>query len=307
MIEKQEDLHGGVKTEGSSSNDGIEGNCYKQNGKFGIGGMSGGEIKDGAKVAGTINEAPSSISAHTVNIENLNISGSPPVQQIPQLSSSSNNFVKEAQEKFKETLGVVVSQEHKYNGELVSVELQFSEDIETIKNNDVFVKLSIAFGEAEENFSYNSGLLSGIKEISVRFGIKYGKLYLNFIKGAMPLGRRKPLEKLGNWQVTTSGINEAPVWQFKAQEKPILEGSFHKEMLGNANLSDGICIVEATFKAGMIENDLVITCQNGLWNSQDSPAKKETKMRVFIKKFLAPKLEEYLSKVRVEYDSAVNS
>ena len=59
VTEKQEDLHGGIKTEGGSSNDGIEGNCYEQNGKFGIGGMSGGEIKDGAKVAGVINESAS--------------------------------------------------------------------------------------------------------------------------------------------------------------------------------------------------------------------------------------------------------
>ena len=35
----------------------VEGNYYKQSGNFGIGQMSGGEIKENAKVAGVINEA----------------------------------------------------------------------------------------------------------------------------------------------------------------------------------------------------------------------------------------------------------
>jgi hypothetical protein len=38
-------------------NETIEGNYYEQKGNFGIGHMSGGEIKDNAKVAGVINEA----------------------------------------------------------------------------------------------------------------------------------------------------------------------------------------------------------------------------------------------------------
>ncbi len=38
-------------------NEKIEGNYYEQSGSFGIGHMSGGEIRDNAKVAGTINEA----------------------------------------------------------------------------------------------------------------------------------------------------------------------------------------------------------------------------------------------------------
>ena len=38
-------------------NEEIKGNYYEQSGSFGIGHMSGGEIQDGAKVAGVINEA----------------------------------------------------------------------------------------------------------------------------------------------------------------------------------------------------------------------------------------------------------
>ncbi|MEM6614363.1 MAG: hypothetical protein AAF652_19360 [Cyanobacteria bacterium P01_C01_bin.72] len=38
-------------------NENIQGDYYEQSGNFGIGHMGGGEIKDGAKVAGVINEA----------------------------------------------------------------------------------------------------------------------------------------------------------------------------------------------------------------------------------------------------------
>ena len=43
--------------EGSNYNEKIEGDYYEQKGNFGIGIMSGGEIKGNAKVAGVINEA----------------------------------------------------------------------------------------------------------------------------------------------------------------------------------------------------------------------------------------------------------
>lgn len=42
--------------EGSKYNEKIEGDYYEQSGNFGIGHMSGGEIKGNAKVAGVINE-----------------------------------------------------------------------------------------------------------------------------------------------------------------------------------------------------------------------------------------------------------
>lgn len=44
-----------METEGKTN----KGNAYKQSGNFGISDMSGGEIKDGAKVAGVINEGSS--------------------------------------------------------------------------------------------------------------------------------------------------------------------------------------------------------------------------------------------------------
>ncbi|WP_242045685.1 MULTISPECIES: hypothetical protein [unclassified Calothrix] len=46
-----------INTGGGRYNEQIQGDYYEQSGNFGIGHMSGGEIKEGAKVAGVINEA----------------------------------------------------------------------------------------------------------------------------------------------------------------------------------------------------------------------------------------------------------
>ena len=46
-----------VHIEKGNYNENIKGDYYEQSGNFGIGHMSGGEIKDGAKVGGVINEA----------------------------------------------------------------------------------------------------------------------------------------------------------------------------------------------------------------------------------------------------------
>lgn len=46
-----------IKMVSGNYNETIEGNYYEQKGNFGIGHMSGGEIKGNAKVAGVINEA----------------------------------------------------------------------------------------------------------------------------------------------------------------------------------------------------------------------------------------------------------
>ncbi len=46
-----------IEINNGNYNENIKGNYYEQSGNFGIGHMSGGEIKDGAKVAGIINEA----------------------------------------------------------------------------------------------------------------------------------------------------------------------------------------------------------------------------------------------------------
>jgi hypothetical protein len=47
-------------------NEKIEGDCYEQKGNFGIGHMSGGEIKGNAKVAGVVNKAEEQNLVETV-------------------------------------------------------------------------------------------------------------------------------------------------------------------------------------------------------------------------------------------------
>lgn len=69
MTEDQQPLQRDTKTEGSSSNNGTEGNHYEQNGNFGIGGMSGGEIKNGAEVAAVINKIIHNIFNLCINIK----------------------------------------------------------------------------------------------------------------------------------------------------------------------------------------------------------------------------------------------
>ena len=74
VTEKQEPSQSVIKTEGGSPDRGIEGNSYEQNGKFGAGHMSGGEIKDGAKVAGESYEAPSNkFEKNYFNAQEINI------------------------------------------------------------------------------------------------------------------------------------------------------------------------------------------------------------------------------------------
>ncbi|MDJ0590797.1 MAG: hypothetical protein QNJ72_12495 [Pleurocapsa sp. MO_226.B13] len=58
--------------EGSNYNEKIEGDYYEQKGNYGIGHMSGGEIKGNAKVAGVINEVqPKNLAEVAANLEDL--------------------------------------------------------------------------------------------------------------------------------------------------------------------------------------------------------------------------------------------
>ena len=70
MIEKQEPSQSIIKAEINSTDSGTESNTYKQNGKFGVGHFSSGEIKDEAKIGGVINEAPSNKAQANPSIDN---------------------------------------------------------------------------------------------------------------------------------------------------------------------------------------------------------------------------------------------
>ncbi len=122
------------------------------------------------------------------------------------------------------------------------------------------------------------------------------------------MGKREPFEEVKDWQVTPTGADEAPIWQFKAkEEQQILKGLCSNKALGIAELSNEACVLEGIFKVSIVENDIVITSQDGLWDSQTRPSVRETKKRVFLKKILKPKLEDYLSKIKLEYDATLSS
>ena len=59
MTDKQKPSQSVIKAEIDTADTRTEGNSYEQNGNLGIGGMNGGEIQNGAKVAGKIYEGSS--------------------------------------------------------------------------------------------------------------------------------------------------------------------------------------------------------------------------------------------------------
>lgn len=270
-----------------------QGNKYEQSGSSGIGHMSGGEIKEGASVAGVIYD----IDADTVNlIQQSSNSGQNPPEKSPPIASNQRD---KQQAKNKSNLGKVVSSEHKYDGRLVLTELRFCDDSEVCKTEQVGIILNISFGEVEEVIKYRDGVLRKVKEGHIRFGIKHGKLCLVLQNGVMPLDQRELSEEpKENWQVTTTGIESNPVWEFKVRgQSDVLYGRLVDEKLGIINLSDTSCIVEATFQVHINKNNLEITTQDGAWENNAKPQVIATKSRAFFKRVVEPKLKDYLSKV----------
>ena len=212
------------------------------------------------------------------------------------------------QAKSQSKLGKVVSEAHKYDGQLVLIELRFFDDSGVCKTKQIGIGLDIAFGEVEEVVKYKDGLVFGkFREGHIRFGLKHGKLCLALQNGEMPLNQRELHEdSQGDWQVRTTGIKEAPTWEFEARGQPaVLGGSRSDEKLGIVDLSDTDCRVEATFQANINGNDLEITAQDGAWENNATPQAIATKRRVFFKRVVEPKLKEYLSRVVLQYDSAI--
>ncbi|NET60443.1 MAG: hypothetical protein F6K47_31190, partial [Symploca sp. SIO2E6] len=169
-------------------------------------------------------------------------------------------------------MGKVVSQDHKYDGQLVIIELNF-DDSGFCSTKQIGIILNISFGEIDEVINYIVG------EAYIRFGVKHGKLSLALKKGLMPLAQRRISEEpKENWQVRATGIQENPVWEFEAGgQSDVLGGLLQDEKLGVIDLSDTSCVIEAIFKVQINANDLKITAQEGAWNDNDKPQVIETK------------------------------
>ncbi|WP_293084784.1 hypothetical protein [Okeania sp. SIO3B5] len=113
-----------------------------------------------------------------------------------------------------------------------------------------------------------------------------------------------------NWIISATGNDRTPCWEFKAnQEKSkVLNGTLKDEILGYIlNKLGNRYTLCATFEIQVNTNDIEITAQDGAWDDWTPSKEKETKIRVFFKQVLEPKLKEYLSKVELIYEKPSNS
>lgn len=265
------------QTENNSANAGNQDNSYSQSGNLGFGSMRCRDITE-PKIAGVIVE-----NGGTFN-NNLFPISQQPLQPFTQ-----------------ELKLLVISEEHKYEGNLVIFQLHFWEDETKINPSQVLVKLTITFGEAKEVFPVKRLWVSP-KNVNVRFGISRGELYLTFDKSSMPLPKRGRLINSDYWKADQSGKDKSPKWVFKPWEgQQILEGQLENGNLGIVNLQNSDYI-KATFKVDINRRDIDVTF---LDDANENKKTKETKKAAFLK-FIKPKLEEYLSKIELQYDSAIN-
>jgi hypothetical protein len=94
-----------------------------------------------------------------------------------------------------------IGQDHQYNGELVLLTLNFHEF--NLQDRQIGIILDISFGEVDEIFPYRDGLT--MKNAYIRFGVKYGKLYLNLENGLMyPHQKDFINDSQGEWQIGTT-------------------------------------------------------------------------------------------------------
>ncbi|MGD1703955.1 hypothetical protein [Dapis sp. BLCC M229] len=127
----------------------------------------------------------------------------------------------------------------------------------------------------------------------------------------MPLRERKFVKtQKEDWTVSAIGDDQTPCWEFQVnQEKSkVLNGSLQGEKLGYIlDILGDRCTLCATFEIQISTNDIEITAQEGVWDDWTRPKVKQTKIRAFLKKYLEPKLKEYLSKVELIYEFPSNS
>ena len=273
----------------------VHGDYYEQSGNLGAGHVSESEIKEKVKLGGVINEA----------------------EQHPKTTQGETGQERK-QEKRVSRFGKLKSEDQKYDGSLVCIGLNFFNYSQPNQQTQqpTGLLLDISFGEVEENYIEQNKLGIGKQERPIRFGIKFGELCLKFTKEPtlFNLLNNPEAEKITG-QATSVGTTKSPKWQFKAESKleaenyaVVLFGSLLNQELGTVNFLNSLCEVEATFKvSGVNSNNLGITAQEGLWDEQTSKRRKETKIRAFFKRVVEPKLKDYVSKVVLQYDSAVVS
>jgi hypothetical protein len=101
-------------------------------------------------------------------------------------------------------------------------------------------------------------------------------------------------------QVANRGTEEAPIWEFQAQLSPehlILLGHLTEEPLGILEHNDNSCALTATFSI-QNQNDIHLFDSNGIIAGKNLSRNKTALLtREFFLRFIAPKLQPYLSQV----------
>ncbi|WP_293135492.1 triacylglycerol lipase [Okeania sp. SIO3I5] len=207
--------------------------------------------------------------------------------------------------------------DQKYNGDLVSVELDFFRDAQTEINQSeaIGIVLGISFGEYDQEIIYDNN-----QKGSIIFGIKRGKLRFNLQNGVMPISERKFIKtQKEDWIINSTGSPETPCWEFKANQEnsKVLNGTLKDEILGYIkNISGDRYALCATFEIKINKNYIQIikiTDKEGVRDAR-TPSRvketnrvKETKIMAFFRNVLEPKLKDYLSKVELIYEKPSNS
>lgn len=98
-------------------------------------------------------------------------------------------------------------------------------------------------------------------------------------------------------QVSTTGTEEAPVWEFAVEtSEAILEGQLTEAWLGTIEANTQLSGVSATFEVWG-QRDICLTHAEGLWATDISRNKEALLEREFFLRFIKPKLQPYLSQV----------
>jgi hypothetical protein len=104
-------------------------------------------------------------------------------------------------------------------------------------------------------------------------------------------------------QVHNRGTEEQPIWEFQAhssQDQPILLGNLTEEPLGQLAVEGSPCAVVATFTIQR-QSDIHLFDSSGLIAGKNLSRNKTAWLtREFFLRFIAPKLQPYLSRVEGE-------
>lgn len=204
-------------------------------------------------------------------------------------------------QKQKKLVEKKILSDQKYGGELVNIEIELYQIIDSNNHISVSVESSISFGIPVIKIQQQDR-----KYTSVEFGIKCGKLKFKIKNGFMPKKHRKDfVQKDEKWQVTVTGDEDSPLWAFKTYkpDTKVLDGSHTSQYLGLLELLDKneCCKINAYFEIAL---DIHIEITNSTKRNQKQVTTMERAFFKYIKDNLGNKdnLGDYASKVEINYD-----